>query len=75
MGGGGLLEGGGYLRGGREGHNRGFIIQSHPVNTDANGPTESVRGVRIKRVKFRENVRAYVPQEQGKLSVLTRCPY
>ena len=29
-------------------------------------------GVRIKRVEFRENVRVFFPQEQSKLSVITR---
>ena len=67
--------GGGYLRGEEKGHNRGFMVQSNSVNTDAKGAIESVRGVRIKRVEFRENVRAYVPQKQGKLFVLTGCPY
>ena len=51
------------------------MIQSNSVNTDAKGAIESVRGVRIKRVEFRENVRAYVSQKQGKLFVLTGCPY
>ena len=51
------------------------MIQLNPVNTDAKGAIDSVRGVRIKRVEFREKVWAYVPQGQGKLSVLTRCPY
>ena len=46
------------------------MVQSNPVNTDAKGAIESVRGVRIKRVEFRENVWAYVPQGQGKLSVI-----
>ena len=51
------------------------MIQLNPVNTDTKGAIESDRGVRIKRVEFRENVWAYVPQGHGKLSVLTRCPY
>ena len=66
---------GGYLRGEENGHNRGFMVELNPVNTDTKGAIESDRGVRIKRVEFRENVWAYVPQGQGKLSVLTRCPY
>ena len=37
---------------------------------DTEGAKESVR---IKRVEFRENVRAYFHQGQGIRSVLTRC--
>ena len=66
---------GGYFRGGKEGHNRGFMVQSNPVNTDTKGAIESVRGTRFNRVEFRESGRAYVPQGQGKLAVLTGCPY
>ena len=47
-------------------------VQSHPVNTDTE---EAILGVRIKRVEFRENVGAFFPQGQSKLSVITRCPY
>ena len=34
-----------------------------------------MESVRIKRVEFRENVRAFFPQGQVELSVITRCPY
>ena len=34
-----------------------------------------MESVRIKRVEFRENVRAFFPQGQSKLSVIMRCPY
>ena len=40
------------------------MLQSNPVNTDTEGAMESVR---IKRVEFRENVRAFFPQGQSKL--------
>ena len=33
------------------------------------------RRVCIKRVEFRENVKAFFPQRQSKLSVIMRCPY
>lgn len=33
-----------------------------------------IKGVRIKWVESRENVRAFFPQGQGKLFVITRCP-
>ena len=53
-------------------------IQSNPVNKDTERAIESVpvkRGVRIKLVEFNENVRAFFPQGQSKLSVIIRCPY
>ena len=34
-------------------------VQSNPVNTDTE---EAILGVRIKRVKLRENVGAFLPQ-------------
>ena len=34
-----------------------------------------MESVRIKRVEFRENVRAFFPQGQSKLSVIMRCRY
>ena len=34
-----------------------------------------IESVRIKRVKFRENVKALISQGQRKLSVIIRCPY
>ena len=49
------------MRGGKEGHNRGFKVQSNPVNTDTKEATESIRNVRIRRIEFRENVRAFFP--------------
>ena len=33
------------------------------------------RGIRIKRVEFRENVRALFSQRQSKLSIKMRCPH
>ena len=48
------------------------MIQLNLVNTDTEGPIESVR---IKRVEFRENVKAFFPQGQSKLSATTKCPY
>ena len=54
-------------------------IQSNLFNKDTEGTIKSVRinelGVRIKRVEFRENVRAFFPKEQSKLSVIMRCLY
>ena len=53
-------------------------IQSNTVNTDTEKAIEGVavkRGVSIKRVEFRENVRAFFPQVRSKLSVVMRCPY
>ena len=46
-------------------------VQSNPVNTEIEGAIESFH---IKRVEFRENVRAFFPQEQRKLLVIVRCP-
>ena len=42
-------------------------VQSHPVNTDTE---EAILGVRIKWVEFGENVGAFFPQGQRKLSVI-----
>ena len=39
---------------------------------DTEGAIE--RGVRIKWVEFRETVSSYVPQGQGKLFLVKRCP-
>ena len=47
-------------------------IQSKPVKMDTEGAMESVR---IKRVEFRENARAFFSQRQSKLSVIMRGPY
>ena len=38
-------------------------------------PLSGLTGVRIKRVQFGENVRAFLPQGQSKMSVITKCPY
>ena len=38
---------------------------------DIDGAIESVR---IKQVEFRENVRAFFPQGESKLTVIKRCP-
>ena len=46
-------------------------VQSNPINADAKGATETVR---IKRGEFRENVRAFFPMGQSKLSVIMTCP-
>ena len=45
-------------------------LQSNSVNTDTKGAIESVR---IKRFEFRENLRAFFSQGQGKLAVIMRC--
>ena len=54
-------------------------IQSNLFNKDTGGVVKSVSinelRVRIKGVKFRENVRAFCPQGERKLSVIMRCPY
>ena len=34
-----------------------------------------LKGVRIKRVEFKETVRVFLPQGQRKLSVIMRRPY
>ena len=47
-------------------------VHSNPVNTDTE---EAILDVCIKWVEFRENVGAFFPQGQSKLSVITRCPY
>ena len=46
-------------------------VESNPVNTEMEGAIESFH---IKQVEFRENVRAFFPQGQSKLSVIMRCP-
>ena len=46
-------------------------VKSNPVNTEIEGAIESFH---IKQVEFRENVRAFFPQGQSKLSVIMRCP-
>ena len=46
-------------------------VESNPVNTEIEGAIESFH---IKQVEFRENVRAFFPQGQSKLSVIMRCP-
>ena len=53
-------------------------LQSNLVNTDTEGVIESARingGVSIKRVEFRDNVMAFLPHGQRKLSVIMKCPY
>ena len=35
----------------------------------------AVESVLIKRVEFKENLRAFFPQGQSKLYVIMRCPY
>ena len=47
-------------------------LQPNHFNTDSKG---AIKSVHIKRVEFRENIRAYVPQVQEKLSAITRCPF
>ena len=42
-----------------------FTVQSIPVNTDTEGTIESVR---IKRVEFRENVRAFPRDKENCLT-------
>ena len=46
-------------------------VQSNTVNMEIEGVIESFH---IKRVEFGENVRAFFPQGQSKLSVIMRCP-
>ena len=47
-------------------------LQPNHFHTDSKG---AIKSVHIKRVEFRGNLRAFVPQVQEKLSVITRCPY
>ena len=49
-----------------------WMIQSNLVNTDTEGDIESVR---VNRVEFRENVGAFFPQGQNKLSVIMMSLY
>ena len=49
-----------------------WMILSNLVNTDTEGDIESVR---INRVEFRENVGAFFPQGQNKLSVIMMSLY
>ena len=49
-----------------------WMIQSNPVNTDTEGDIESVR---VDRVEFTENVGAFFPQGQNKLSVIMMSLY
>ena len=51
--------------------NSGDLIQRNTLRGRGGGATGSVR---IKRDEFRENVRAFLAQEQSKLSVMMRCP-
>ena len=44
-----------------------WILQSNPVSKNTEG---TIEGGRIMRVEFRENVRAFFPQGQSKLSVI-----
>ena len=50
--------------------NSGDLIQRNTLR-GRGGATGSVR---IKRDEFGENVRAFLAQEQSKLSVMMRCP-
>ena len=54
-------------------------MQSNPIGTDTEGTIESahIQGVVriIKWIEFRQNVRAFFPQGQNKLSVIVRCSY
>ena len=53
-------------------------VSSYLLNKDSEGAIENVHingGVRIKRIDFRENVRAFFPQGQSKLSIIMRRPY
>ena len=47
-------------------------LQSNLVNVGTEGTIESVH---IKQVEFRENVWAFFPRGQSKLSIITGCPY
>ena len=49
-----------------------WMIQSNLVNTDTEGDIESVR---VNRVEFRENVGAFFPQGQNKLSIIMMSLY
>ena len=55
-------------------------MQSEPADTDTEGGQRKCtyqRRVRMKRVEFRENLRAFFRQGRSvkRLSVITRCPY
>ena len=60
----------------KETQNHCLYSQTLQVNTDTTlgtGGGGSIEGVGIKRVEFRENVRANFPQRQTKLCVIMRC--
>jgi len=48
------------------------IVLSNSVNTDTGGAKENVQ---IKWVDLTENLTAFFPQVQSKLSVIMRCLY
>ena len=53
-------------------------MQWNPVNTDSEGRGGGGGGietVHIKRVEFRDNVKAFFPQGQIKQFLITSCPY
>ena len=53
--------------------NSGDLIQRNTLRGRGGGGG-ATGSVRIKRDEFRENVRAFLAQEQSKLSVMMRCP-
>ena len=51
-------------------------MQWNPVNTDSEGGGGGgIETVHIKRVEFRDNVKAFFPQGQIKQFLITSCPY
>ena len=54
-------------------------MQWSPVNTDSEGGGgggfRGIETVHIKRVEFRDNVKAFFPQGQIKQFLITSCPY
>ena len=52
-------------------------MQWNPVNTDSEGEGGGfgIETFHIKRVEFRDNVKAFFPQGQIKQFLITSCPY
>ena len=45
------------------------------MDTEETRESVCIKGGIIKWIEFRENVRAFFPQGQNKLSVIVRCSY
>ena len=52
-----------------------YLVQANPVNTDTEGAMKSGRVDKVYVLSIKENVRAFFPQGQSKLSVIMRYLY